>query len=476
MYLLRKGETDMNIEIKDIGKIEYANITLDGITIIAGENNTGKSTIGKTVFSVFNGMSDWQKIYYKTCAKNLMNIISKLSEDLEEFCLQITGAIRRRTNRINQLIEQLSYDKDFIACVEDYKYSTIEKDKQDAYYRVEVYLTDFCQNYVSVYQGDSQSLMKKFKQYFDGWIRKAIIEVEEKVELDERILQRDKIKSSFEHCFKSQYIREGQKTSCIKIIDDDKEYSLDFRETEINISSPIRFDRSVYFIETPKLFDEIGSLRSVLSAKEELQRLMVPNSFLDSRKTIGYRLFFRDADDKFENMPVELDGILKMLREEMGGYAHYYAREGIKFKENGLKNPINAQNVSTGLKAMAFLEYALRIGAIQKGDVLVLDEPEINLHPEWQVSYARALVILHQKYNLTILITSHSPYFIRAIECLSDKYGVMDYLNVYMVDKDVNGKQRIDNVMESEYGMTELYDRLSAPLDGLQEEINRKYD
>lgn len=132
--------------------------------------------------------------------------------------------------------------------------------------------------------------------------------------------------------------------------------------------------------------------------------------------------------------------------------------------------------MSTGVKAMAFLEYALRIGAIQKGDVLILDEPEINLHPEWQESYARALVLLHKKYALTILITSHSPYFIRAIECLSDKYDVMNDLNVYLVDKNDHGEQRIENVMESEYGMTELYDILSAPLDALQDEIDEKYN
>lgn len=239
----------------------------------------------------------------------------------------------------------------------------------------------------------------------------------------------------------------------------------------------MRFDGNIHFIETPKLFDEIGSLRyKSVDAKEELKKIMVPNSFLSTR-----RMYSVSLDDTIENIiiesvPEELDEILNMLRKEMGGYAYFYGKSGIKFKDNSLENPVDALNVSTGLKAMAFLEYALRIGAIQKGDVLILDEPEINLYPEWQISYARALVLLHKKYNLTILITSHSPYFIRAIECLSDKYDVMNHLNVYLVDKDTDGNQKTENVMESEYGMTELYDKLSAPLDGLQEEINQKYN
>lgn len=40
----------MNLELKNVGKIKYADVELNGITVIAGENNTGKSTIGKMLF------------------------------------------------------------------------------------------------------------------------------------------------------------------------------------------------------------------------------------------------------------------------------------------------------------------------------------------------------------------------------------------------------------------------------------------
>lgn len=48
----------MQLEIKNIGKVKNANITIDGITVIAGENNTGKSTIGKALFSLFHTFSN----------------------------------------------------------------------------------------------------------------------------------------------------------------------------------------------------------------------------------------------------------------------------------------------------------------------------------------------------------------------------------------------------------------------------------
>ena len=44
----------MEIVVKNIGKVKEANIKINGITVIAGENDTGKSTICKALFTVFN--------------------------------------------------------------------------------------------------------------------------------------------------------------------------------------------------------------------------------------------------------------------------------------------------------------------------------------------------------------------------------------------------------------------------------------
>lgn len=44
-----KGMDNMRLEIKNIGRIEEASIEMNGITVIAGENDTGKSTVGKVL-------------------------------------------------------------------------------------------------------------------------------------------------------------------------------------------------------------------------------------------------------------------------------------------------------------------------------------------------------------------------------------------------------------------------------------------
>ena len=35
----------MKLKIENVGKVEYSDIELNGITVIAGYNNTGKTTV-----------------------------------------------------------------------------------------------------------------------------------------------------------------------------------------------------------------------------------------------------------------------------------------------------------------------------------------------------------------------------------------------------------------------------------------------
>lgn len=51
----------MKLLIKDFSKIHEATIELNGITVIAGNNNTGKSTVGKILFALFNSVNDIDK-------------------------------------------------------------------------------------------------------------------------------------------------------------------------------------------------------------------------------------------------------------------------------------------------------------------------------------------------------------------------------------------------------------------------------
>lgn len=463
----------MKISIENIGQIEKADIKLDGITIIAGENNTGKSTVGKSLFAILRGMNNWDTSYLRICATKLHDKMKDLSVRLEEFCLENTTATRRRTNRANALVLELCKNEEFIVNVEDYQV-TGEKTV------LSNNLEEFCEQYIGLYQKNKIDEVRiNNSDFFRNWIDDVLEELKE-VDLEETHLQGNIIRESFGTIFRNQYLKYGSNNAKIIFDDGEIESCIELSKTVCTLTKPIRPKSGVYFIESPKLFDEIGSYLLWGSEQSMLKELMIPNSFSSSNTRIRMMSVYRHGqqysiESDRQDLPENVDEVLEMLRETMNGQADYYAKEGIKFKDKAYDTTFYSQNVSTGLKSVALLEYAVRIGAIQKNDILILDEPEINLHPEWQLVYARALVCLQKMYNLTLLVTTHSPYFLRAVECFCDLNDVMDKLNVYSVKKDSAQKHTIDDVMTSEYGMSELYEILSAPFDRLEEEIEEKY-
>ena len=66
----------MRLELENVGKISSANIKLDGITVIAGENNTGKSTIGKMLFCVFSAFHRIEEQIKEERVKSVSRVLS----------------------------------------------------------------------------------------------------------------------------------------------------------------------------------------------------------------------------------------------------------------------------------------------------------------------------------------------------------------------------------------------------------------
>lgn len=51
----------MQIRLKNIGIVKDSTITLDGLTVITGRNNSGKTTVGKALYSLLDAVSSIQR-------------------------------------------------------------------------------------------------------------------------------------------------------------------------------------------------------------------------------------------------------------------------------------------------------------------------------------------------------------------------------------------------------------------------------
>ena len=78
---------------------------------------------------------------------------------------------------------------------------------------------------------------------------------------------------------------------------------------------------------------------------------------------------------------------------------------------------IDLYNASSSIKQLAPLLLYLRYRAA-RGDLLIIDEPEMNLHPESQAKLLEVLAMLVNQ-GVYVLLTTHSPYIMAHLNNLA---------------------------------------------------------
>ena len=96
---------------------------------------------------------------------------------------------------------------------------------------------------------------------------------------------------------------------------------------------------------------------------------------------------------------------------------------------------LEISNLAMGAKLFAILLMLISNGSINEKTLLILDEPEAHLHPSWQNRLAEIIILLMKQIGIKILITSHSPNFILALQTYSIKYKVEQECNFYTTQK-----------------------------------------
>ena len=123
---------------------------------------------------------------------------------------------------------------------------------------------------------------------------------------------------------------------------------------------------------------------------------------------------------------------------------------------HGCSEPISFENLSSGMKSFVLLWQVLDQGLLSDGDVLILDEPEVHLHPEWQIVYAELIVLLCRTFNLRVLLTSHSVDFVHALRLFIKKYRLNDRLRLYKSLIEANGAASLIPVPDNDWN--QLFD------------------
>ena len=379
----------MKIMVKNLGVLRQAAFSLGDLTIICGKNNTGKTY---ATYALYGFLNKWRENI------NLDEIIQISDQRIQE--LLDNGVTR---------IDLMEYIKDADKIIEE-----------------------MCKSY-------TKSLPKIFatskEQFRDSLFR---------VYLDEDKISESANSQPFEGEFHTQKHRV---------------FSVSKKKESMTLEASLLVDKSE--IEIPDFL-----VRRLISKaiSEILFARFMPDTFISSAERTGAAIFRKElnfarnrllkemsrADDSADPLellsksyqdyalPVEknveftrqiedyvkhknfLDeeypDVLERFAEIIGGTYKVDRDRGLYFTPRGARVKLNMGESASGVRSMLDIGFYLHHGA-ERGNILMVDEPELNLHPENQRRIARLFARL-TNLGIKVFITTHSDYIIKELSTL----------------------------------------------------------
>lgn len=401
----------LKITFKNIKAIKDATIELADITVLAGVNASGKSTIAKYFHStlVASRKSEEFTSYYALYDSDLIETIVYISKILMEF-----PRIKVSNVALSSFVEMvrnigLIRTESTSNVISNFK-SALKDDIVRKRIDGDIRLLSEINRLAKQELKSSEDLIKYFE----------IKEDEYKLNLKK--VKDPTYKTPYYEFFLSKLTGEEQKSlkekgSLVQIDDGEVRIfdSLNPVSSRKSIYSP---KRSVY-VDNPALTQpkkdgdwvEIGNVSYPFSAVADAV------SAFSSEKTwkvlLGkaWRGHFEEAKNESRS------------------------DNGWVFVQEGVAQPIKFADCAEGIKSLSGLDFLDRANLLDSSTLLIVDEPEVHLHPQWIVEYAKMIISMVKEQHVRVLLTTHSPYLIRALRNLS--VGELDpgQLRYYVAEK-----------------------------------------
>lgn len=407
---------EMLLEIENLGLINKANLDIGKINVIVGKNSTGKSTSSKFLFSLLTAASsEGTQLANMDIHSKLLNFVlywgTKGSQEMDDKFKQIRNSLMRHSVS-SELFDDIysnialtleNYDfKDKDLCIDDLNdLFRIIKLNKDEYSR---YITVFN----ALIESEYGSLLNRFSNAhikFHGNYNGVEFNQDIKIGVEKR---KSNISKDFLNYFNFQ---------------------------------------NVIYIDSPSILENNprSSQYHLRVLERKLKKIKNPDEIYSDE-------FFKDLND-----------FKRRIDELIGGNFEYVPSEDVFiFKKDD--ETFSMENTASGLKQLATIQLLLDNNELTKNSFLILDEPEINLHPGFQVEFAKILVLAARDLNITLYINTHSPFFAEAIEAYSRYYNLIDDTNFYLTEK-VDGIDKYNYNLLDNDEIIEVYDNLGNPFD-----------
>lgn len=414
----------MRLRVENLMAIKNADLVCDRVTVLVGDNGSGKSSLAKLLYmylkSQFNYQKDFSNVFMFGFNRGQSDIVSRvlgvpyveILERINEIGLKISnGDFVTAKNLLLNLEEQF----------EDRLPEYMKQHGGENFYLGEGVFFKMAKRSLDLYIEKKidyelyhQYLYALFYDIFNGVVSTSI--------------QKNKNQSRKENY--SQFESGKNSIAC------NFTFSMAGQGVGTGIS-PLDFEGGceVTYYNSPYVMD-FSPL--VLNATSKYEKYL---NFFDSH--IGDRknstsYIYKDICEKLRlQMELGVNYSIQGLGDINFGFdnqsSSFYEQHG----EMKLSSSMSASGKKSLAQIMAILEYHRKI----KKSLVILDEPETHLHPELQVTLAKTLAEeVKNNTNLKLVITSHSSFFVDAINASMMNVGVIDGVKYYTAERVKDGR------------------------------------
>lgn len=373
----------MKISIKNLGTIKQAEFSLGRLTIICGGNNTGKTY---ATYALFGFLSYWRDMFSIQVPEQDIHALmdeGSIDLDLKKYVQDASAILTRGCEEFTSQLSHVfaSSDKHFI----DTQFSvTLDPD--------DIQPADTFERTMGATKTQLFSISKKADSLM---VAISLLVEKEKVKIPEHIINRiigDALKDIiFGNLFPNSFIASAERTGAAI-----------FRK-ELN------FARN-------RLLDEMGAMEKDINPFELLSKVYADYA-LPVKSNVEFTRQLEDLAKKDSFISKNHPEILNDFADIIGGEYQVTKNDELYYVPKTNKRiKLTMDESSSAVRSLLDIGFYLRHVAAPK-DLLMVDEPELNLHPENQRRIARLFARL-VNIGIKVFVTTHSDYIIKELNTL----------------------------------------------------------
>lgn len=406
----------MEIKIKNIGPIENASISLEKVNIIAGGNDSGKSTIGKVLFSALKSKDNNSLDFL------IRTIMRRIYPSLtEEFQLILENSVgySRDSQQVEDDTEHFIFEFANVMSINDISDMSIEQKKQ---------LVD-CVNELKTKTALSESILHEYDHYY-------------KIYGNSKLFKEAMINDTLN--FEYSGVVGNVKTAEEKFLSiQDSSVNIIMEGNKLLEYENSKYDNIIYYDSSQEIF-----------SNERLHRFIRFGGYEDFSNNRKEELISMINKKNRENISIYNTEINQVLKKFVTNTCNIGSLEQGRYSVEGIELPVST--IASGTKNLLGLKQIIENGHMSKSTLLIIDEPEQALHPIWQVGYAEILKEISDEFEIDIVIVTHSNYFIEAMQ------KIFSNPKLYYVSRDSEGFTKYENYTDDyEY----VFDSLGSAYD-----------